>query len=325
MPKIVLNNFDKTWGQNTTNQDKIKDWFREASNWAGLSEQLTKKLGVDKFKNVVLSQPNVTFEIINWNGQTWRVPTVTFNLAAKEGYELTGSTNTIALKIRVVYDSNDANAILFPIQGASSSAVPNRASSPNDEKTIKTVNVYLNYTGPNIELDAELPKVGSQENTSLNGTSNVTDDFNNKFNKLLIRYKTETSLFQTIINYVNKFDPKFPAKFVTNSINGVTITKVEKIKELRPGTLDDLLKNRNNVFLQQIKGDKEAVYFAVTAVTIDKWLNTVLVRIPLTKFVRPISVLEEQSAQDQTPEASQQAPEGGSLASGTAPTEGAQS
>ncbi|MFL1058634.1 hemagglutinin, partial [Mycoplasmopsis synoviae] len=53
--------------------------------------------------------------------------------------------------------------------------------------------------------------------------------------------------------------------------------------------------------------DTEAVYFAVTALTNDKWLNTVLVRIPLTKFVRPISVLEEQSAQDQTPEASQQA------------------
>ncbi|MFA7729588.1 hypothetical protein ABC507_03440, partial [Mycoplasmopsis synoviae] len=38
MPKIVLTDFDKTWGQNTANQTKIRDWFREASNWAGLSE-----------------------------------------------------------------------------------------------------------------------------------------------------------------------------------------------------------------------------------------------------------------------------------------------
>ncbi|MFL0973630.1 hypothetical protein [Mycoplasmopsis synoviae] len=74
-----------------------------------------------------------------------------------------------------------------------------------------------------------------------------------------------------------------------------------------------------------MKNDTEAVYFAVNGVGDNKWLNTFLIRIPLTKFIRPVSVLEEQSAQDQTPEASQQAPEGGSLASGTAPTEGAQS
>ncbi|MFL1043559.1 hemagglutinin, partial [Mycoplasmopsis synoviae] len=46
--------------------------------------------------------------------------------------------------------------------------------------------------------------------------------------------------------------------------------------------------DRNNVFLQQIQGDTEAVYLPVTALTSDKWLNTVLVRIPLTKFVKPL-------------------------------------
>nr|WP_318035587.1 hypothetical protein [Mycoplasmopsis synoviae] len=186
MPKIVLEGFDSRWTNDLDNQNKIKAWFGDASNWASLSDQLTKKLGVDKFKNVVLSQPNVTFEIINWNGQTWRVPTVTFNLAAKEGYELTGSTNTIALKIRVVYDSNDANAILFPVQGASSSATPNNASQANDATTIEKVNVYLNYTGPSIVLDADLPQVGTAANTSINGTSSVTGDFNDKFKKLLV-------------------------------------------------------------------------------------------------------------------------------------------
>ncbi|MFL1073677.1 hemagglutinin, partial [Mycoplasmopsis synoviae] len=99
-------------------------------------------------------------------------------------------------------------------------------SSVNDANVKAKVNVYLNYTGPSIVLVAVLPKVGSQENTSLNGTSNVTDDFNNKFIKLLVKYKGQTSLFQTIINYVNKFNPKFPAEFVTNSTTGVTITKV---------------------------------------------------------------------------------------------------
>ncbi|MFL1038808.1 hypothetical protein ACJOMV_03410, partial [Mycoplasmopsis synoviae] len=72
-----------------------------------------------------------------------------------------------------------------------------------------------------------------------------------------------------------------------NSIDGVTITKVESGTQLRPGTLDDL--NKNNVFLQQIQGDTEAVYFAVTAIASNNWLNTFLIRIPLTKFVKPLT------------------------------------
>ncbi|SYV92725.1 Uncharacterised protein, partial [Mycoplasmopsis synoviae] len=165
---------------------------------------------------------------------------------------------------------------MFQTQGSSPSATPNGANSANHAQTIKDVNVYLNYTGPNIELNAELPKVGSQENTSLNGTSNVDGDFNTKFKKLLVNVvkegHAESSLFQAIINYVNKFDPKFRAQFVTNSINGVTITKVQNTKELRPGTLDDLVKNdRDNVFLQQMKNDTEAVYFAVSAIASNGW------------------------------------------------------
>ncbi|MFL1043540.1 hemagglutinin, partial [Mycoplasmopsis synoviae] len=93
-------------------------------------------------------------------------------------------------------------------------------------------------------------------------------------------------LLKSVINYVNKFDPKYRAEFVTNSRDGVTITKVESGTQLRPGTLDDL--NGNNVFLQQIKGDTKAVYFAVTAIASNNWLNTFLIRIPLTKFVKPL-------------------------------------
>ncbi|MFL1038950.1 hemagglutinin, partial [Mycoplasmopsis synoviae] len=97
----------------------------------------------------------------------------------------------------------------------------------------------------------------------------------------------------------NKFNPKFPAAFVTNATNGITITKVQKDRqkkdiELSPGNLEYLLYN-NNVFLQQMKNDTEAVYFAVNAIASNNWLNTFLIKIPLTKFVRPISVLEEQT------------------------------
>ncbi|UZF65235.1 hypothetical protein N0B75_01375 [Mycoplasmopsis synoviae] len=48
-----------------------------------------------------------------------------------------------------------------------------------------------------------------------------------------------------------------------------------------------------------MKNDTEAVYFAVTAIASNNWLNTVLVRIPLTKFVRPINVLEEQTTEEE--------------------------
>ncbi|MFL1043401.1 hemagglutinin [Mycoplasmopsis synoviae] len=269
---------------------KLENDLEKHQTEQGLSDQLTKKLGAERFKNVKL-----TFKEASFSGENnVKTPTVTFTVAAKDGYTLVdskenASATEISLVVRVLYNRDNESTIQMPTQGASPTAVPSD-SSVNDAKVKANVNVYLNYTGPNIELDAELPTVGSQENTSLNGTSNVTDDFNNKFNKLLIRYKAETSLFQAIINYVNKFDPKFPAKFVTDSKNGVTITKVQNTKELRPGTLDDL--DKNNVFLQQIKGDTEAVYFAVTAIASNGWLNTFLIRIPLTKFVKPYNRIQ---------------------------------
>nr|WP_318033065.1 hypothetical protein [Mycoplasmopsis synoviae] len=54
-----------------------------------------------------------------------------------------------------------------------------------------------------------------------------------------------------------------------------------------------------------MKNDTEAVYFAVTAIASNNWLNTVLVRIPLTKFVRPINVLEEQTTEEETQQTTQ--------------------
>ncbi|MFL1073715.1 hemagglutinin, partial [Mycoplasmopsis synoviae] len=95
------------------------------------------------------------------------------------------------------------------------------------------------------------PTVGATPNTSLNVTSNVTGAFNTAFRGnssrgLLFTNTYANPLLKSVINYVNKFDPKFRAEFVTNSKNGVTIIKVESNTQLRPGTLDDL--NRNIVF-----------------------------------------------------------------------------
>ncbi|MFL1073503.1 hemagglutinin, partial [Mycoplasmopsis synoviae] len=322
MPKIVVQGYQADGyvadgqGNNRAahedaNKTKLQNWFNAPANWEKLSEQLTKKLGADKFKNVTLSSPTVTYETIS-TGRDVRIPKVTFTVTAKNGYNLTaptGNTKQISLSIRVLYTSASSTENALRYQGVSFSATPKDTSVENPATAIKNVNVYLNYTGPSIVLDQAVPAVGTANNTSLNGTSNVTGEFNNAFRGnpsrgLLFTNRYPNPLLQSVINYVNKFDPKYRAEFVTDSKNGVTITKVESDTQLRIGTLDDLVKNRNNVFLQQIQGDTEAVYLPVTAIASNNWLNTVLVRIPLTKFVRSISVLEEQSAQDQTPEAS---------------------
>ncbi|UBX98862.1 hemagglutinin [Mycoplasmopsis synoviae] len=300
MPKIVVQGYvadtteDNKEEIKEANKTKLQNWFKAPANWEKLSEQLTKKLGADKFKNVKLTYKSITLTDFTVAGATRWNPTVKFSVEANEGYTLdTNSTREIDLVVRVLYKSAEANAAnVFTHEGASPSAAPGNTKTPNDPKVIKNVNVYLNYTGPSIVLDEALPTVGSQDNTSINGTSNVTGDFNNAFrgnpsSGLLFTDRYPNPLLQSVINYVNKFDPKYRAAFVTDSKNGVTITKVQNTRELRPGTLDDL--NGNNVFLQQMKNDTEAVYLPVTAIASNGWLNTVLVRIPLTKFVRPVA------------------------------------
>ncbi|UBX99388.1 hemagglutinin [Mycoplasmopsis synoviae] len=316
MPKIVVEDYVSDGDGNNraqheaANQQKLQEWFNTSSNWEKLSEQLTKKLGADKFKNVTLTNPQVSYEEVTVNSNAWKNPKVTFNIQAKPGYQLTEPTteeSQISLSIRVLYSSQESNQNLLTIQGASPTAAPNNTTMVSDPNVLRTVNVYLNYTGPNIELDAELPQVGNQNNTSINGTSNVDGAFNTAFRGnpsrgLLFTHRYANPLLKSVINYVNKFDPKFRAEFVTDSKNGVTISNVTNNVQLRPGTLDDL--NGNNVFLQQIQGDTKAVYFAVTAIASNGWLNTFLIRIPLTKFVRPLTEFQAQSEAAPTEETS---------------------
>ncbi|MFL1059590.1 hemagglutinin, partial [Mycoplasmopsis synoviae] len=86
MPKIVLDNFDSRWTNDLANQDKIRDWIGDAANWAGLSDQLTKKLGAERFKNV-----NLTYKEVTFSTNAIKTPTVTFTVAAKDGYTLVDS------------------------------------------------------------------------------------------------------------------------------------------------------------------------------------------------------------------------------------------
>ncbi|SYV92791.1 Uncharacterised protein, partial [Mycoplasmopsis synoviae] len=143
----------------------------------------------------------------------------------------------------MLYTSADATENALRYQGASSSTAPG-SPTVNDANVKAKVNVYLNYTGPSIVLDEALPTVGGKENTLINGTSNVEGTFNDKFKKLLVNVVgeniTQTSLLQAIINYVNKFDPKFPASFVLKT-NGVAIASVQNNTQLRIGSLNDFL------------------------------------------------------------------------------------
>ncbi|MFL1073582.1 hemagglutinin, partial [Mycoplasmopsis synoviae] len=109
-------------------------------------EQLTKKLSTDKFKNVVLATPTVSYED---NGSNTRIPKVTFTLKGKDGYILqtdNGATLSLTLSIRVLYTTQSPNANVLQMQGASPTAAPGNTMKPIDDAVIKNVNVYLNYT-----------------------------------------------------------------------------------------------------------------------------------------------------------------------------------
>ncbi|MFL1058653.1 hemagglutinin, partial [Mycoplasmopsis synoviae] len=98
------------WRENSANQTKIREWFREAANWAGISDQLTKKLEAERFKNVKLTYKEVTFST-----NAIKTPTVKFTVKAKEGYILTTGDNAsgteISLVVRVLYNRGSENVI----------------------------------------------------------------------------------------------------------------------------------------------------------------------------------------------------------------------
>ncbi|MFA7704174.1 hemagglutinin [Mycoplasmopsis synoviae] len=299
MPRIVVEGYQPAGhGSNkeaheTTNQnqEKLQNWFNAPANWEKLAEQLTKKLGADKFKNVTLTNPIVTYEEITVDKYTWKNPKVTFAVEAKPGYQLAsgaGTSTTLELKIRVLYTSESSTQNLLTIQEASSSAAPSGANTADHAKTIKDVNVYLNYTGPAIVLDTTLPEVGNANNTIINGTSPITDETLAAKVKTLFNKTTNTNdpteLMLAITKYVQTFDPKYLS---TRTDNGYRAW-VSWMWTNRSALSQRELKQPADIFLQQMKDDTEAVYLPIGGTTDDKWLNTFLIRIPLNKFVKAI-------------------------------------
>ncbi|WP_369024384.1 hemagglutinin [Mycoplasmopsis synoviae] len=327
MPKIVVNGYvadttgDNEAAHEEANKTKLEAWFTNSANWAGLEDQLTKKLGADKFKNVVLTTPTVSYEKVTVGKYTWKNPKVTFNIQAKPGYQLTEPTTNpkqISLTIRVLYSSQESNQNLLTIKGAYPTAAP-RNATVNDANVKSKVNVYVNYTGPAIELNSDIPTVGAAQNTTINGTSKVEDSTLNNAVKALLSGNTTTDnvsrpLMDAITKYIQTFDPKFKTNVTpstyTNTFRAWTSWMETRQREMQgnvalvPALVQVELKMPDNLFLQQMKNDTEAVYFAVTAIASNGWLNTFLIRIPLTKFVKPLTVFTATPASASTQDSS---------------------
>ncbi|WP_391516871.1 hypothetical protein [Mycoplasmoides gallisepticum] len=301
MPKIVVEGYQPAGhGSNkdtneTTNREKLKAWFGKESNWTGLSEQLTKKLGAERFKNIKLTFKDVIYETIS-TGSDVKIPKVTFTVAAKDGYQLgneKGTTTTLELKIRVLYTSQNQTQNALKYQGVSFSREPSQTRTINDANVKANVNVYLNYTGPAIVLDADLPAVGSANNTTINGTSPIRNEDISRKLKALLNKTTNTNdptdLMKAITKYVQTFDPKFKTS-VGNDRYQAWVSWMQ-VEDKGNGKVlhQKELKQPADIFLQQMKDDTEAVYLAIGGTTDDQWLNAFLIRIPLTKFVKPLT------------------------------------
>ncbi len=158
MPKIVV---DDGYVENTeennkennknTNQQKLEAWFKaNQDKFTLVADQLTRKLGEEKFKNMTLSNPTISWDEVKFSKgnvtKLYLTPKVTFNLAAKEGYEkASDSSETVTLTIINLYKEANPDTNVFATQGASSSAAP-RGATVNDANVKAKVNVYLNYT-----------------------------------------------------------------------------------------------------------------------------------------------------------------------------------
>ncbi|MFA7713159.1 hemagglutinin, partial [Mycoplasmopsis synoviae] len=95
MPKIVVDDgyVEDTEENNkennkNTNQQKLEAWFAaNQDKFTLVADQLTRKLGEEKFKNMTLSNPTISWDESVWKTKTILTPKVTFNLTPKEGYE----------------------------------------------------------------------------------------------------------------------------------------------------------------------------------------------------------------------------------------------
>ncbi|WP_406614063.1 hypothetical protein ACJA23_03535 [Mycoplasma corogypsi] len=289
------------------NKTKLDEWFQTHFNGDTKTKvelELIKQLGVSKFKNSTLSDTEITFKHVHFIDKVYSTPVVTFTVNNANNSE--NSTHKVSLVIRNIFNSSNNSQVFSSVQGTHFTAAPGakNTGTPNIndvEYTSKYVNVYLNYEGAPIPIDGIPLKgnVGNADNKSLNGTSIVEHDTNNKFSDWFLNTDQGNAFLDSIVAYINSFDPKFANQRAYNDNRTVLIDGVSYAETKSPATGNQVDNDnrpqlriwnftpRQNVLrlLQQVKGDTEAVYLPIGAATNQGWINTFLIRIPLSKFI----------------------------------------
>ncbi|WP_406613986.1 hypothetical protein ACJA23_03340 [Mycoplasma corogypsi] len=301
-------------------KEKLTTWFATTSNWSSLVDTLIKQYGSEIINNVELVSPEFSFKHVYYDNNNNRnrqrnlysTPVVTFTVKAKDGYTLAeGQTPKVSFDLSVLRNTESNEQLRYP--SLYFTTIPGR---PVNEKNVKLTNEYLNdviyYNGPEIPFDlsaikSRIGRVVLTNKATVNGTSTVEEE---EVRKWLSSQDPSNQLRLILRNYINKYDGRFNVNNASNSgrtgvflsypifssperfANGTTIPAIRSDGyNLKLQSLEDV---REDFWLQEIKGDREAVYIPLQALN-SGWLRTFLVRIPLHKFIKPINPIVNDS------------------------------
>ncbi|WP_406614466.1 hypothetical protein ACJA23_01060 [Mycoplasma corogypsi] len=338
-----INKFPSVVENNKKSTAELETWFNNDNNRVMLTDALIKLLGSENINNVNLSSPVITYKHIyfkkntNNNGAETRTvystPVVTFDVTAKEGFTALssseGNNNKLSINLSTIRKTNTETPYLY-----TSVYYTSTVGQPISGDVITTSKKYLNnivnYYGPAIPLDASaLASELSQSNTTIlnktvNGTSSITNtDFNDKFKNWLLKDNQSSPIanaqFRSVLrNYVHNYDNRYDLTNTSQSgnsgifiaypilntppTNGQEATE-ENTKNGYNLKLNEFSKLKESFYLQKIDGDNNAVYVPLQAKTSARWLRIFLVRIPLTKFIAPVTPIAAPStATESNPE-----------------------
>ncbi|WP_406613556.1 hypothetical protein ACJA23_02145 [Mycoplasma corogypsi] len=282
--------------------EKFKEWFSHDENLQKAAETLTKTLGSENFNNVKLSEPKFTFKYVYYKDSTSRRvlldPIVTLTVTAKDNTVLKEeSEKEIKLQLRDLRDS-ELDSGMYPFElpwvyFTASPAPSNQITTDNKKIAWDFLNQIVNYDGPTIPLDASslVGKLGvtEGEKPTVNNTSTISsNEFNETFKAWFLN---QTNKFQYgIRNYIHKLDNRFNVDNVDNvAASGIFVAYPDDLSNtVHNLRYRELPRVKTQFALQQVHSDKEAVYLPMYARTQNGWLRIFLIRIPLSKFVKPV-------------------------------------
>ncbi|WP_406614679.1 hypothetical protein ACJA23_01650 [Mycoplasma corogypsi] len=295
--------YEKTAFKNTTKIDEkeqslitpLKAWFDNKNNWKDLSSSLTKKLGSENFNNVKLGDPTFSFKYVVFDKGVYIFTQATFELTAQDNTTWSkedGVKNTITIELSDLRNASHNNGT-EPSDVGWNYFTKNLGS--NDQKIAWDIMAkFVEYNGPAIPLDASMLNnsnlgTGLTDQKTIFNTQNVPADFNKSFKDWFLTYldnSDQNKLKNVLTHYLKRYDARF------NLSNGAVVAYPfdrNNVKNIGYNSKDEL---RNNFSLQQIQGDHEAVYLPIQVSSVKRWIATYFIRIPLTKFVKPVAKLE---------------------------------